>query len=131
MTCCNIQRPALKKHVPSFSKNSTLHDNNKISRLRTLQENFKQEVKPIIENSQEKLYQGKHKQSKGAKVCASIRWELEYEKYSKTAKYLEDKICKIKQIQKHFSNPEGIFKSAKNFLEKCNPKEDSSKATLS
>ena len=26
---------------------------------------------------------------------------------------------------KHFSNPEDIFKSAKNFSEKCNPKEDS------
>ena len=32
---------------------------------------------------------------------------------------------------KHFSNPEDIFKSAKNFLEKRNPKEDSSKTTLS
>ena len=28
---------------------------------------------------------------------------------------------------KHFNNPEGIFKLAKNFLEKHNPKEDSSK----
>ena len=32
---------------------------------------------------------------------------------------------------KHFSNPEEIFKSAKNFLEKRNPKEDSSKTTIS
>ena len=31
---------------------------------------------------------------------------------------------------KHFSNPEKIFKSAKNFLEKRNPKEDSSKTTI-
>ena len=39
------------------------------------------------------------------------------------AKYFEDKICKIKQ-HKYFSNPEVPFKSAKNFLEKRNPKED-------
>ena len=32
---------------------------------------------------------------------------------------------------KHFSNPEDIFKSAKNFLEKSSPKEDSSKTTIS
>ena len=30
-------------------------------------------------------------------------------------------------ITKYFSNPEDIFKSAKNFLEKRNPKEDSLK----
>ena len=33
--------------------------------------------------------------------------------------------------KKHFSNPEDIFKSAKNFLEKSSPKEDSSKTTIS
>ena len=32
---------------------------------------------------------------------------------------------------KHFSNPKYIFKSAENFLEELNPKEDSSKATIS
>ena len=32
---------------------------------------------------------------------------------------------------KHFSNPEDVFKSAKNFLEKFGTKEDSSKATIS
>ena len=31
---------------------------------------------------------------------------------------------------KHFSNPEDIFKSAKNFLEKRNLKEDSSKTNI-
>ena len=38
------------------------------------------------------------------------------------------------QIQtnaKHFSNPEDIFKSVKNVLEKRNSKEDSSKTTIS
>ena len=33
--------------------------------------------------------------------------------------------------KKYFSNPEDIFKSAKNFLEKRNPEEDSSKTTIS
>ena len=33
--------------------------------------------------------------------------------------------------KKHFSNPQDICKSAKNFLEKHNPKEDSSKTTIS
>ena len=32
---------------------------------------------------------------------------------------------------KHSSNPEDIFKSAKNVLEKCNRKEDASKTTTS
>ena len=32
---------------------------------------------------------------------------------------------------KHFSNPEDIFKSVKNVLEKFNPKKDSSKTTIS
>ena len=31
---------------------------------------------------------------------------------------------------KHFSNPEDIFKSAKNFLGKRNPKEDSFKTAI-
>ena len=38
----------------------------------------------MIENLQEKLHQGEIRQSKGAKICASIRWEFQYEKCSKT-----------------------------------------------
>ena len=75
-----------------------------------MQENCKPEFKPMIENLQAKLHQGKRKQSKGAKICASIWWELECEKCSKT-------FCKIFGRQnvenqnntKHFSNPEDIF----------------------
>ena len=67
----------------------------------------------MIENLQEKLHQGKHKQSKEAKICASIRWELSMKNAPKlSAKYLRDKICK-------------------NFLEKRNPNKDSSKTTIS
>ena len=53
----------------------------------------------------EKLRQEKHRQSKNAKTCVSIRWEYECEKCSKTsAKYLSDKISKIKQIQNNSVN---------------------------
>ena len=55
----------------------------------------------MTENLQEKLHQGKRKQLKVAKIL------------------------------QNFSNPENIFKSAKNFLEKLNTKEDSSKTTIS
>ena len=54
VTRWNIQNTGLKKHAPSFSKKFTLHENIKIPwlkyRLRTLQENFKREFKPMIEN---------------------------------------------------------------------------------
>ena len=93
-----------------------------------MQENFKPEFKQMIENLQEKLHQGERKQSKGAKICANITWELECKKWSKA--FLQNIWRQNMQSQtdtKHFSNHEDIFKSAKNFLEKCNPKEDSSK----
>ena len=85
----------------------------------------------MIENLQEKLHQEEHKQSKGAKICASIRWDLECESCSKT-------FCKIfgrlnmqnQSNAKHFSNPEDIFKSPKSFLKKLNTKEDSCKTTI-
>ena len=58
-----------KRHAPSFSKNFTLHENIKISRLkqrpRNLPENFNSEFKPMIENLRENLHEGESKQSKG------------------------------------------------------------------
>ena len=45
---------------------------------------FKPETKPMIENVQEKLKQGGRKQSKGPKICVSIRWDLECKQCSKT-----------------------------------------------
>ena len=39
-------------------------------------ENFKPEIKPMIENLQDELYQIENKQAKGAKLRANIRWEL-------------------------------------------------------
>ena len=48
-----------------------------------------------------------------------------------SAKYLEEKIFKFKLIQNISATLRTFFKSAKNFLEKRNPKEDSSKTTIS
>ena len=75
-----------------------------------MQENFKPEVKPMIENFQEKLHQKKSKQLKGATICAIIRWELECRKFSKTfCKIFGKQNIKNQNNAKHFSNPEDIF----------------------
>ena len=47
-------------------------------------ENFEPKMKPMVENLQNVLYQEENKQAKGAKLCGSIRQELEGEKGSKT-----------------------------------------------
>ena len=77
----------------------------------------------MIENVQEKLKQGGRKQSKGPKICASIRWDLECKQCSKT-------FCTIFGRQ-NMQNQTNNFKSAKNLLDKLNTKEDSSKTTIS
>ena len=61
---------------------------------------------------QEKLNQGERKQSNSAKICASIRWELECEKCYKTVcKMFVRQNMKNQTNTKHSSNSEGIFKS--------------------
>ena len=71
----------------------------------------------MIENLQEKLYQGKRKQSKSAKICASIRWELEYEKCSKTfCKIFAGQNMQNQTNKKHFSNPDDISVTLTTFL---------------
>ena len=90
---------------------------------KTLQENYKPEFQLLIKKLPEKLHPGECKQSKSGKICATTRWEIECEKSSKC-------FCKIfgrqnmqNQINtKNSKNPEDIFKSAKNFLEKLNIK---------
>ena len=53
----------------------------------------------MTENFQNKLHQEECKQLKSVKIFASIRKELECEKCSKlSAKYLQDKTCKVKQM---------------------------------
>ena len=67
----------------------------------------------MIENLQETLHWGERKESKGAKICASIRWELECENAPKvSAKYLKVKNMQNQTNAKHSRSPEDIFKSA-------------------
>ena len=83
-------------------------------------------------NFQDMLHQGVCNNQNCAKICASIRRELECEKCSKT-------FCQIFARQnmqnqtnaKHCINSEDIFKSTKNVLEKRSTKEDSSNTTAS
>ena len=89
-------------------------------------ENFKPEIKSIIKNLQDELYQLENKQAKGAKLRAKIKWELEGEKCSKIFfKVLERRNMQNQTISelytddnksKHSSNPTDILKSAKKFL---------------
>ena len=73
----------------------------------------------MIENLHEKLHQGKRNQSKETNVCASIRWELECEKCSKTfCKVFGRQIMQNQTNAKYFSKREDMLKSEKNFLEK-------------
>ena len=48
-----------------------------------------------------------------------------------SAKYLQDKTCKTKQMQNIPLTLEDIFKSTKSVLGKCSTKEDSSNTTTS
>ena len=45
---------------------------------------FKPEIKPIIKDLQDELYQLENKQAKDTKLRPTIRWQLEDEKCSKT-----------------------------------------------
>ena len=86
-------------------------------------ENFKSEIKPMIENLQDELYQLENKQSKSANVRANIRWELECEKWSEIFfKVLERQNLQNQTISESYtddnksrnsSNPKDIFKYAK------------------
>ena len=80
----------IKDKARIFSKNSTKQENIRISRhkkrLRNLyeKENYKPEIKPMINIFQDELYCLESKQAKGTKIRANIRWDLEGEKCSKT-----------------------------------------------
>ena len=65
------------------------YENGPKQRLRNLSE-----FKPMTENFQDKLHQEECKQSKGAKICASIKNAPKL-----SAKNLQQKTCKIKHMQ--------------------------------
>ena len=75
-------KSCFKENGRTFSKNSTNQGNIRISRLKNRlqnlykKENFKPEIKSIIKNLQDELYQLENKQAKGAKLRAKIKWAL-------------------------------------------------------
>ena len=79
----------IKDNVRTFSKNCTKQEN-RISRLKKRlrnlykKQNYKLEIRPMINAFQDELYLLESKQAKGAKIRANIRWDLEGEKCSKT-----------------------------------------------
>ena len=84
----------------------------------------------MTEDFKDKLHQDESKQSKGAKICASIRREIECQKCSKTFCQIFAKQNMQNQTNgNHSINSENIFKSIKNVLEKPSTKEDSSNTT--
>ena len=93
-------KSCFKENVKIFSKNSTTHKNITTEvRLQNLykKENFKPEIKPMIENLQDELYQLENKQAKGAKLRANIRSWRAKNAPKLSSKYLKDRIWKIKQ----------------------------------
>ena len=77
----------------------------------------------MTENFQDKLHQEECKQSKGAKICASIRREPECEKCSKTfCQIFERQNMQNQTNAKQSINSEDIFKSTKMFQKNVAPK---------
>ena len=79
-------KSCFKENARTCSKNSTTQGISRLKkRLRNLYEKkIKPEIKPIIKNLQDELYQLENKQAKGTKLRPTIRWKLEDEKCSKT-----------------------------------------------
>ena len=122
-------KSCFKENVRAFSKNSPTQEKIRISRLKKRRrnpykkENFKSEIKAIIENVQDELYQLKNKQAKGARLHANMRWKLQDGKCSKTFfKMLERQNLQNQTISelytdnnksKYSSYPKYIFKYGK------------------
>ena len=121
----------IKDNARLFAKNSTKQENIRISRLKKRlrnlykKENFKPEIRVMINNLQDELYVLETKQATGAKIRANIRWDLEGEKCSKSFfNVLERQNMQNQTISelytdnkknKYSNNPQDILKSAKNF----------------
>ena len=94
-------------------------------RLRNLckKENFKLEIKPIIETLLDELYELESEHEKGAKQHVNIIMELDCKKCSKTyfhvlgRQYENSELYADDKKPKYSSNPTDIFKSTKNIYE--------------
>ena len=86
----------------------------------------------MTENFQDKLHQEECNNQKVQKFVPVLEENLSVKNAPKlSAKYLQDKTCKIKQMQNIPLTLEGIFKSTKSVLGKCSTKEDSPNTTTS
>ena len=86
----------------------------------------------MTENFQDKLHQEECNNQKVQKFVPVLEENLSVKNAPKlSAKYLQDKTCKTKQMQNITLTLEDIFKSTKSALRKCITKEDSSNTTAS
>ena len=86
----------------------------------------------MTENFQDKLHQEECNNQKVQKFVPVLEENLSVKNAPKlSAKYLQDKTCKTKQMQNIPLTLEDIFKSTKSILRKCSTKEDSSNTTTS
>ena len=136
----------IKENTRLFSKNSTKQEKVRISRLKKRlrnlykKENFKPEIKPLINNLQDELYSLESKQARGSKICANITYDLEGEKCSKIFfKILERQNMQNQTISelytddkksKYSSSPKDILKSAKDFYENLYIRENACKPAI-
>ena len=139
-------KSCFKENARTFSKNSTIQENIRISRLKkrlrnlNKKENFKPKIKPMIENFQDELYRLESKQAKvlNFMLTSGGNWRKK-EAPRLFPKHLKDRICNIKQYlnyiamtinKKTFSNPKDIIKSAKNVTKKFKPRRQLPKLLL-
>ena len=86
----------------------------------------------MTENFQGELHQEECNNQKVQKFVPVLEENLSVKNAPKlSAKYLQDKTCKTKQMQNIPLTLEDIFKSTKSVLGKCSTKEDSSNTTSS
>ena len=86
----------------------------------------------MTENFQDNLHQEECNNQKVQKFVSVLEENFSVKNASKlSAKYLQDKTCKTKQMQNIPLTLEDIFKPSKGVLGKCSPKEDSSNSTTS
>ena len=92
-------KSCFKENGKIFSKNSTTQENIPILRLKEDEkensyerENFRPEIKLMIENLQNELYQLENKQAKCAKLRANIRSWRTKNAPKLSSKYLKDRI---------------------------------------
>ena len=83
-------------------------------------------------NFQGKLHQEECNNQNVQKFVLALEENLSVKNTPKlSAKYLQDKICKTKQMQNITLTLEDIFKSTKSTLRKCSTKEDFSNTITS